>query len=54
MWVTPMFRKSLYEQKAESPDKTLFDIQDDIAKALREQSLKLKGGKDNAPFFGRL
>ena len=56
MWVTPAFRKSLYEQKAISPDKTLFDIQDGIAKALRDQSLKLVGGKkdNDSPFFGRL
>jgi len=56
MWVTPAFRKSLYEQKAISPDKTLFDIQDGIAKALRDQSLKLVGGKkdNDLPFFGRL
>lgn len=53
MWVTPNFRKCMYEAKATNPEKTLFDIQDEIAEAFREQKLKIKQN-ENKPFWGKL
>lgn len=46
IWATPTFRKFLYEKKAETPDKTLFEIQDDIAELLRSNTIKPSDKKE--------
>ena len=37
MWVSPEFKQFVYEKKAESPDKRIPDILDDIARLDKEK-----------------
>jgi len=56
IWTTPNFHKFLYEKKAETPNKTLLEIQDEITESLREQQFKPneKKKKYESPFFPKL
>lgn len=63
MWVTPKFKKFMYERKAQDFKKTLFDIQEDIMqevgyKEMKEEKMfkapNKKGNKFGGSFFGKL
>ena len=51
VWATPKFRKFLYGKKAENPDKTLFEIQNEIADSFKEQTLKQNEKKPKKETF---
>lgn len=42
MWVHPDFRKWMYELKAENPDKTLLELQLEVAKNFDKDRLRRK------------
>lgn len=58
LWTTPTFKQFLWEKKAEAPNKTLMDIQDEITTILKEHNFKPKNEKKKpkyeSPFFPKL
>lgn len=41
-WVTTDLRKVMYELKAENPDKSLIELQNDVARIVRENKHKIR------------